>query len=104
MISTPTRNDYDEDESFDDARFGMIPETPAPLKARVNNLTNQVSELVRMNQNNEKRHKAETSRFKNQLDEAKSERDQAKSEAKLKSTELDRCKAEGDSRMQEVSD
>lgn len=102
MFSTPTRDGFG-DEEFDDARFDIMPETPAPLKARVNNLTNQVSELVRMNQNNEKRHKAETSRYKNELEEARIERDKAKAEAKAKLTELERCKTEGDGKMHEVS-
>lgn len=103
MISTPTRDEYDDDEELDDGQFGIMPATPAPLKARVNNLTNQVSELVRANQHHEKRHKAEVSRYKTQLDEAKSERDQAISEAKTKSKELERCRAEGDGKMHEAS-
>lgn len=80
----------------------MNPSTPAPVKARVNNLTNQVSELVRSKENNEKRHRAEMSHQKNQLDEAKTERDAAMAEAKSKATELERCKAEGDGKMHEV--
>lgn len=80
----------------------MIADTPAPLKARVTNLTNQVSELVRSNQANEKRHRAEVSRYKNELDEATAEMSKAKAEAKSKSAELERCQGEGDGKMREV--
>jgi hypothetical protein len=102
MIRTPTKDDFSDDDD-NDRRFMMNPATPAPVKARVNNLTNQVSELVRAKENNEKRHRAEMSRQKNDLEEAKSERDSAMCEAKLKAVELERCKAEGDGKLQEVS-
>lgn len=102
MIRTPTKEDF-SDEDDNDRRFMMNPATPAPVKARVNNLTNQVSELVRSKENNEKRHRAEMSRQKNELDEARSERDSAMSQAKSKAIELERCKAEGDGKMHEVS-
>lgn len=102
MIRTPTKDDFSDDDN-DDRQFMMNPATPAPVKARVNNLTNQVSELVRAKENNEKRHRAELSRYKNDLEEAIDERDKARSEAKSKSKELERCKVEGDGRMHEVS-
>lgn len=103
MFSTPTKDDG-SDEEDNDRRFMMNPATPAPVKARVNNLTNQVSELVRAKENNEKRHRAAMSQQKNELEEAKSERDIAMSEAKSKALELERCKAEGDGKMHEVSE
>ena len=103
MIRTPTKDDFSDDDN-DDRRFMMNPATPAPVKARVNNLTNQVSELVRAKENNEKRHRAEMSRQKNELEEVKSERDTIISEVKSKSIELERCKAEGDGKLQEVSE
>ena len=101
MFHTPTRDEYSDDEGGG-RRFGMVADTPAPLKARVANLTNQVSELVRSNQANDKRHKAELSRYKNELDEAKAEMNKAKSEAQAKAAELERCKGEGDGKMHEV--
>jgi chromosome segregation ATPase len=101
MFATPPKHDFydgqDEEENF------MPAGTPAPHRARVNNLTNQVSELVRSNQHLEKRHKADLSRFNNEMDQMKKEMDKYKTEAKQRERELVRCKAEGDGMREEVS-
>ena len=102
MFLTPPKYDHDDDDE-DDIQYRGTAETPAPHRARVNNLTNQVSELLRNKQHLEKGHKAEISGLKNEMDQTKKDMEKYKAEAKMKERELLRCKAEGDGMREEVS-
>jgi chromosome segregation ATPase len=103
MFLTPPKHDYDDEEEEEDTRYRGTAETPAPHRARVNNLTNQVSELLRNKQHLEKGHKAELSTLKNEMDQTKRDMEKYKAESKMKERELQRCKAEGDGMREEVS-
>ncbi|KAK8861474.1 hypothetical protein IAR55_002295 [Kwoniella newhampshirensis] len=80
-----------------------MPETPGPTKARINNLQNQVSELVRKNQALERKIVAEKITLQNQLNEKTSELNGVNSilhstqkELDRSKKEVERCKSEGD--------
>lgn len=109
------------------------PETPGPVRARVNNLHNQVSELVRkehaatvglsspvstsMLMMTQRKHRSETSGLENtiaaqkaqlgqtqtSLSAALKELEKCKSQGKGWQAELARCKSEGDGMRDEVS-
>lgn len=98
-FGTPVKKEYDEEEDGFKAAVG----TPAPHRARVNVLENQLSELVRDKQHLEKRNKADLSKYRNDMDQVKKEMEKYKLESKMKERELVRCKAEGDGMREEVS-
>jgi proline dehydrogenase len=102
MYATPPKYDFDEDDE-EHCGFRMPAETPAPHRARVNNLENQVNELVRNKMHTEKRHKADISKYMNDMDTINKELEKVKAESKMRARELERCKAEGDGMREEVS-
>ncbi|EIW66816.1 hypothetical protein M231_01417 [Tremella mesenterica] len=73
-----------------------MPETPGPIRARVNNLHNQVTELVRKEHAASRKHRSEMSSLESTLADVKS---------KLLTTqkELARCKSEGDVMRDELN-
>jgi hypothetical protein len=101
MYATPPKHEYGDDDD-EDTGFHMPAGTPAPHRARVNNLENQVSELVRNKMHTEKRHKADLSKYRNEMDEGTKELEKVKAESKMRGRELERCKAEGDGMREEV--
>jgi uncharacterized protein (DUF342 family) len=100
MFATPPKNEFDDEE---EEEFTGVAATPAPHRARLNNLESQLSELVRDKQHLEKRNKADLSKYSNEMDQVKKEMEKYKMESKMKEKELDRCKAEGDGMREEVN-
>ena len=83
-----------------------LPETPAPVRARIANLQNQVSELVRREHAAMRRHKSEVSELEMTLQGLKGklkESDVWKKKVGITEGEMNRIKNEGDCMRDEVS-
>ncbi|WWC60188.1 uncharacterized protein I303_102753 [Kwoniella dejecticola CBS 10117] len=78
-------------------------ETPAPTKARINNLQSQVSELVRKNQALERKIQAEKSLHSTTVVEKTEELNELKKDLKIHKRELERCRAEGEGMRDELN-
>jgi uncharacterized alpha-E superfamily protein len=81
------------------------PQTPGPARARINNLQNQVSELVRENKIMKRKHKSEDAEWQARSSTLEGKLKEADGELKrLKGVEgdIERCKAEGEGMRDEV--
>jgi chromosome segregation ATPase len=85
------------------------PQTPGPVRARVHNLQNQVSQLVRDRQGLERKQKSELSEWQSRVeglnDRVRVAEDEARRLRMIEiaiEKELERCKAEGEGMRDEV--
>ncbi|ORY29505.1 hypothetical protein BCR39DRAFT_169196 [Naematelia encephala] len=110
MVVSMTTSSTTPPKAMPTCYIDEIPETPGPIRARVNNLQKQIDELVRKEHALNRKHKSEMSAVESTISLQRTELGQthlalkaSQSEAARYKVELERCQAEGEAMRQELN-
>ena len=97
---SPAPSDYGSQYTFTQS-IPELPNTPAPIRARINVQQSQINELVKQRQVLERRHKAEIGAYEESVQVLRIEVKEGEG-YKRKAAEIDRVRVEGERMRDEV--